>query len=182
MKEIGKKVLIYGYGNPGRLDDGLGPLFAEEIEKLHPEGVTVDSNYQLAVEDSAEIAEHDFVVFVDASVSGTEPFSFERVIPRNHTSFSSHSISADALTAMAADLFSSKAEAYMLGIRGYEFNGYDERISSKAMKNLDEALVFMMQMLKNRDFAKYVSLNETLSGRNKLLSNRKTEMRKSYER
>jgi len=180
MKEKRKKVLIYGYGNPGRLDDGLGPLFAEEIEKLHPEGVTVDSNYQLAVEDSAEIAEHDVVVFVDAAVSGTEPFYFERVIPRKHTSFSSHSISADALIAMAADLFSSRAEAYMLGIRGYEFNGYDEKISAKARKNLDEALVFMKQVLVNCDFVKHVSLSETMSGKDKLLS--KTEMRKSYER
>ncbi len=157
MTGCSKKVLVFGYGNPGRLDDGLGPLFAEEMEKLQLDGVTVDSNYQLAVEDAAAIAEHDFVVFVDADVSGPEPFHFDHVIPKSHMSFSSHSISADALMAMAADLLSSKAEAYILGIRGYEFNEFEERISPKAKKNLDEALSFMKQALEDCDFAKYVS-------------------------
>ncbi|MCK5133077.1 MAG: hydrogenase maturation protease [Candidatus Sabulitectum sp.] len=157
MTGTGKKVLVIGYGNPGRLDDGLGPMFAEEMEKLQMEGVTVDSNYQLAVEDVAAIAEHDYVVFVDADVSGQEPFHFEHVIPKHHMSFSSHSISADALMAMAADLLSSKAEAYMLGIRGYEFNEFGERISPGAMRNLDAALTFMKQALEDCDFAKYVN-------------------------
>ncbi|MCK5037058.1 MAG: hydrogenase maturation protease [Candidatus Sabulitectum sp.] len=157
MAGTAKKVLIIGYGNPGRLDDGLGPVFAEEMEKLQLEGVTVDSNYQLAVEDSAAIAEHDFVVFVDADVSGPAPFHFEHVVPKHHMSFSSHSISADALMAMAEDLLSSKADAYMLGIRGYEFNEFGERISPEARKNLDDALVFMKHALEDCDFAKYVN-------------------------
>lgn len=157
MSGIDKKVLVIGYGNPGRLDDGLGPMFAERMEELQIEGVTVDSNYQLAVEDAAAISEHDFVVFVDAAVSGAEPFSFEHVIPKHHMSFSSHSISADALVAMAIDLFSSKAEAFMLGIRGYEFNEFNEQISQKATENLEAALTFMKQALEDRDFAKYVN-------------------------
>lgn len=158
MTGVGKKVLIIGYGNPGRLDDGLGPRFAEKMEKLQLKGVTIDSNYQLTVEDAAAIAEHDYVVFVDADVSGQEPFHFEHVVPKSHMSFSSHSISADALMAMAADLLSSNAEAYMLGIRGYEFNEFGERISPKAEKNLDTALDFMKQALKDCDFAKYAAL------------------------
>ena len=28
-----KKILLYGYGNPGRQDDGLGVLLVEELEK-----------------------------------------------------------------------------------------------------------------------------------------------------
>ncbi len=157
MAETLKKVLIIGYGNPGRLDDGLGPMFAEEMGKLQLEGVTVESNYQLAVEDSAAIAEHDFVVFVDADVSGPEPFHFQRVVPKHHMSFSSHSISADALMAMAEDLLSSTADAYMLGIRGYEFNEFGEGISSHAEKNLHAALAFLKQALVDRNFAKYVN-------------------------
>jgi hydrogenase maturation protease len=152
-----KKVLIIGYGNPGRLDDGLGPEFADRVGKLGIEGVTVDSNYQLAVEDAAAIAEHDFVVFADADTSGPEPFHFERVIPESHMSFSSHSISADALMAMAEDLLSSRAKAYMLGIRGYEFNEFGERISPKAMQNLGEALSFLKLALEDCDFEKYVN-------------------------
>ena len=73
-----------------------------------------------------------------------------------------------------------KTRTPMRILSGYEFNGYDEKISAKARKNLDEALVFMKQVLVNCDFVKHVSLSETMSGKDKLLS--KTEMRKSYER
>ena len=48
-----RKVLLIGYGNPGRLDDGLGPALAAAVEKLAIPGVTVDADYQLNVEDAA---------------------------------------------------------------------------------------------------------------------------------
>jgi Ni,Fe-hydrogenase maturation factor len=51
-----KKVLIYGYGNPGRRDDGLGIKMSELIahwsEAHHLEQIEVDSNYQLNIEDA----------------------------------------------------------------------------------------------------------------------------------
>ncbi len=156
-----KKVLVYGYGNPGRLDDGLGPVFAEKIKELQLEGVTADSNYQLVVEDSAEIAKHDVVIFVDADTECPEHFHFKRVIPKQHMSFSSHSISADALMAMAEDLMGSKAEAFMLGIRGYEFNEYEERLSEDATRNLNEALLFIKEALTDYDFEKYLNRYST---------------------
>ena len=61
-----KKILLIGYGNPGRLDDGLGPAFAKAVEALHTPGVTVEANYQLAVEDAHAVAQHEIVVFADA--------------------------------------------------------------------------------------------------------------------
>ena len=156
-----KKVLVYGYGNPGRLDDGLGPVFAEKIKELQLEGVTADSNYQLVVEDSAEIAKHDVVIFVDADTECPEPFHFERVIAKEHMSFSSHSISADALMAMAENLMGSKAEAYMLGIRGYEFNEYEERLSEDATRNLNKAILFIKEALTDYNFEKYLNRYST---------------------
>ena len=29
-----RRLLVIGYGNPGRLDDGLGPAFAAQVERL----------------------------------------------------------------------------------------------------------------------------------------------------
>ena len=57
------KTLFIGYGNPGRLDDGLGPAMAEAVEKLNLPGVVTDSDYQLTVEDAAEVAKYDLVIF-----------------------------------------------------------------------------------------------------------------------
>ena len=50
------RILVIGYGNPGRLDDGLGPAVASAMEEFNLPGVSVDSNYQLTVEDAASAA------------------------------------------------------------------------------------------------------------------------------
>jgi Ni,Fe-hydrogenase maturation factor len=39
-----KKILVIGFGNPGRLDDGLGPAFVREIEKFKIPNLVTDSN------------------------------------------------------------------------------------------------------------------------------------------
>jgi len=138
----GCRLIVIGYGNPGRLDDGLGPAFAERVAKLGLPGVTADSNYQLNVEDAATIAEYDMVVFADASVSGPEPFSWCDVAPREPGSFSSHHVEPGEVVQLARTLFGAQTKACLLGIRGYEFNEFCERLSDGAQANLDEALAF----------------------------------------
>jgi len=131
------KMLLIGFGNPGRLDDGLGPALADAIEKLALPGVTVESNYQLTVEDAAEIAEHDIVLFADADVGGPEPFWVRRIHPgADDLSFTSHSVEPCAVMTLAKRLFQAEPEAYLLGIRGYEFNEFGERLSDQAQANL----------------------------------------------
>ena len=81
MGKSSKSILLLCYGNPGRLDDGLGPALAERVSALELDGVTVDADYQLAVESAPDIAAHEVVVFVDAAVSGPEPFEFRALEP-----------------------------------------------------------------------------------------------------
>ena len=63
------KILIYGYGNPGRQDDGLGNAFTNRIQEwVAIEGLHdfhFDSNYQLNIEDAEAIAGNRFYRFVD---------------------------------------------------------------------------------------------------------------------
>ena len=56
MTADGGDVLVIGYGNPGRMDDGLGPATIDELEKLAIDGVDLDADYQLTVEDAAAVA------------------------------------------------------------------------------------------------------------------------------
>ena len=65
------KILLIGYGNPGRSDDGLGPALAAQIAALGLAGVTVDIDYQLTVDHAALIATQDVVVFADAMIGLT---------------------------------------------------------------------------------------------------------------
>ncbi len=66
------RVLVYGYGNPGRLDDGLGPALVRELSRrgLRAEA-DLETAYQLQVEDAARVAEYDLVIFADAAPAST---------------------------------------------------------------------------------------------------------------
>lgn len=147
------RVLLIGYGNPGRLDDGLGPALAEAVEGWRLPNVTVEADYQLTVENSAAAAEHDVVVFADAAVDGAPPFRFHRLSPRAEVSFSSHSLSPAAVLGLAHDLFGASTEGYVLGIRGYAFNEFEQSLSDPARANLAEALRFIGRLLREGGFA-----------------------------
>ena len=146
------KVLLIGYGNPGRLDDGLGPALAARIETLALKGITVEADYQLAVENAFDVSRHDIVIFADAAVRGKAPFFFKKIHPRPPMGLKSHSVSAETVLFFAERLFHSRVRAYVLGIRGYEFNGYDERLSERAEKNLDEAFQFVARLVQSGNF------------------------------
>jgi hydrogenase maturation protease len=157
MSRAGDKILLYGYGNPGRGDDGLGPALASAIEALAMPGVDVDANYQLTVEDAADISGYSVVVFADAAVQGPAPFWFSRVDDSavGHLGWTSHSVSPTHVVALARHLFSSKVKAYTLGIRGYQFGDLDERLSAGAKDNLANAVAFARQALVERRFETY---------------------------
>lgn len=158
MNDHAAKVLIIGYGNPGRLDDGLGPALADAIEQKQIDGVSVESNYQLSVEDADDISKHDYVLFVDADVAGPEPFWFGRVTPKKEMSFSSHSISPEAVLDMANDLLGGNTKGYILGVRGYDFNEFGERLSAGAIRNYEKALGFLESALADKKFDKYADM------------------------
>jgi hydrogenase maturation protease len=155
MRTTESKVLVYGYGNPARGDDGLGPALAAALEDLNLPGTTVESNYQLVIEDAVALSEHDAAIFVDADLSGPEPFRFDRVQPQRQLSFSTHSVTPGMLLTLAADLFAKKVPGYVLGIRGYEFDFFLESLSHRAEKNLERALDFLRHALVERKFEAY---------------------------
>jgi hydrogenase maturation protease len=146
------KVLLIGYGNPAREDDGLGPAAAQAIEKLGIEGVSVDSNYQLTVEDAASAAHHDVVVFVDATTQGKDPVVFYELEPKRRESFTSHSVEPEAILALTHDLFNAETRGFMLGIRGYSFDMFKEEMTTEALNNLETAVKFITPLLKTKSF------------------------------
>ena len=135
------EMLILGWGNPGRGDDGLGPEFVAAFEALELPGIAVDSDYQLQVENAADVARFRRVLFVDADRSGVEPFWLDRLWPDERSlSFSTHSVAPAAVLALARDLFGAEPEAWIMGIRGYDFDEFLEQLSDRARSNLDQAV------------------------------------------
>lgn len=147
------KILLIGYGNPVRGDDGLGPAIAEFFEKKNIAGLTVDSDYQLTVEDSSQVAENAIVIFADASLDCTEPFSFKPVLAKEGANFSTHSVEPCDVMFLAEKLFSANTKGYVLGIRGYDFQQFKEGLTEKAKANLHKAAEFIGKLILTKNFA-----------------------------
>lgn len=137
------RILILGYGNPGRLDDGLGPRLATIIEEKNLPGVRVETLYQLNVEQAADAAASDLVFFVDAACEGPEPFFIKPVEAGEPAGFTSHHMSPSGVMALCESCFGVKPKAFVLGIRGYDFNRFGEELTGAAESNLGEAAAFL---------------------------------------
>lgn len=136
------RILVLGYGNPGRQDDGLGPAVAAEIEQLGWPNLTAYDTYQLNIEDAMDVAEHDVVWFVDAAKAGPSPYAVHEIAPASGIEFSSHLMRPEAILAIAYQCYGKSPRAFMLAIRGYEFT-FVEALTPGARVNLREALTML---------------------------------------
>lgn len=152
---IRPKVLLIGFGNPSRLDDGIGPKLADAVEKLHLPNLFVDSNYQLTVEDASNVADYDYVILADASVNAKEPFEFYKLEPKLTVEFSTHSVEPASVIGLAHKLFDSKVKGFALAIRGYDFNDFGEELSVKAADNVLDAITFVKKLINENQLLNY---------------------------
>ncbi|HEX9835088.1 MAG TPA: hydrogenase maturation protease [Mycobacterium sp.] len=132
--------LVYGIGNVGRQDDGLGWAF---VDWLQAQGLCSSAQmhrgYQLLLEDAELISNKERVLFIDATKAPTvKSFTLERAAPRMDFSFTSHAISIPAIMATCQQCFEHLPIVHVLAIRGYEF-GLGMGLTRAAKQNLNDA-------------------------------------------
>ncbi len=141
-----QKILVYGYGNPGRQDDALGILLAQKIElwakNNNIPGIVTDTNYQLNIEDAYKLNDFDKVIYVDASLENIEQFKFHRILPNLNTTFTMHAVSPEFIIGLCQEIYGDMPDAYLMHIKGYfwEFMG---DLSKKAKANLEAAFDYL---------------------------------------
>ena len=146
-----KRIFVYGYGNPGRQDDGLGVRCVELLEEWVLEkgmnNVRFDSNYQLNIEDAAEISDCDIVIFIDASMEDIKDFYISRLDMSAKMDFTMHSVSPGFVLHLCNEIYDRRPEAYLVHIKGYEWE-LKEGLTDKAEKNLLYAFELLKSMVK----------------------------------
>ncbi len=139
--------MIYGYGNPGRQDDGLGVFLADQLEEIAPKkglkSMNFDSNYQLNIEDALTISKYDMVVFADASMEEIQDFSLSRVRPNHKIEFTMHSTSPEFILYLCQSLYNKYPLTFLIHIKGYEFD-FMEPITESAKENLEKSIRFLI--------------------------------------
>ncbi|HRN66611.1 MAG TPA: hydrogenase maturation protease [Promineifilum sp.] len=114
------EMLVIGYGNLLRGDDGVGHHVVAALESLLPEG-SAFAIHQLTPEWSETISHARNVVFVDAAV-GDSPGEVRclRLVPRVYQP-GSHELTAEGVLSMSADLFGRYPNAHIVTITGKSF-------------------------------------------------------------
>ena len=141
-----RKLLLFGYGNPGRGDDGLGPELIARISNFNFAHVTCQNDMQLQVEHVTDLSECDHVLFIDADMSCAEPFEFCEISAIMDESYTSHAMHPAALLHAYRQVYKQNAPpAFLLRIRGYAFE-LGDNIGEQAMHNLQQALKLVHQV------------------------------------
>jgi hydrogenase maturation protease len=143
-------ILVYGYGNPGRQDDGLGVHLSEDIERWSRENgfgsLHTDSNYQLNLEDAANISKYDVVIFADASGEDMDDFKMEPLKPSAAVEFTMHAVSPAFILHLCNQIFEHTPQAWLLHIRGYEWE-FMKEMTPKALSNLEKTETYLKDFL-----------------------------------
>lgn len=133
-------VLVFGWGNPSRGDDALGPLFVEQLvaqcDTQSPAIVECLTDFQLQVEHALDLAGRQRVLFVDASLNCAAPFEVTALIAARDASFSTHAMSPQAVMQVFRQLNGREPPpCTLLAIRGERFELGDSP-SDAARSNL----------------------------------------------
>jgi len=135
-------VLVFGWGNPSRGDDALGPLLIERIDALQLPGVECLTDFQLQVEHALDLENRRRILFVDASLNADTPFSVTRLQAARDASFTTHAMTPEAVMHVYVELHDEPPPpCTLLAIRGERFE-LGEEVSPAAASHLDAALAW----------------------------------------
>ncbi len=140
--------LIFGWGNPSRGDDALGPLLLDGVEALladHPEWGAVEllTDFQLQVEHALDLDGRRRVLFVDASAGAPDDaYRVTTLEPARDSSVTSHALSPQGVLHVYQEMRATPPPpCQMLAITGEAFE-LGSPLSAAAAANRAEALAW----------------------------------------
>ena len=160
-----KKLLILGYGNPDREDDGvawhilraftikLGLNSPETYEDEFPEFARIDFAFhlQLTPEMAEEIASYPYVCFIDAHTGNIpDPVRLIQVESEFQHSPFTHHLTPQSLLSMCETIYRKKPEAALLSVLGHRFL-FSRELSKETMELVPQAVGLIWNWLNARN-------------------------------
>ncbi len=133
-------LLVIGYGNTLRSDDGVGARVAEAVANLGLPGVGTHACTQLTPELAEIVSKAGAVIFVDVAADGPVAHPIlRRLEPADSSRTLSHSADPRTLLALARDVYGRAPEAWCLMVPA-ENIGFGDELSPIARQGLKEAV------------------------------------------
>jgi Ni,Fe-hydrogenase maturation factor len=175
QRKVMDKILIVGYGNLDREDDGLAwhvlaglaARLGRSIPDDPDEGFQPAGEYphlyftlQLTPEMSEMLSEYDRVCLVDAH-TGTikDDLNVQEVLPQYQASAMTHHLTPASLLSFTEAIYHHHPQAILVSGRGFEF-GFSRILSPQATALAGEAVRVILDWIETRK----ISLNPTHDG------------------
>ncbi|HEY9832991.1 MAG TPA: hydrogenase maturation protease [Stenomitos sp.] len=148
LKPATLQVLVIGYGNTLRSDDGVGQAVVERVKAWNLPNVQVLTVHQLTPELAEPLSNADLAIFVDAY-----PADFEQEVqvcplePASSGWTMGHTSAPKGLLAIAQALYNYYPQAWLVAIPAQNFElGYS--LSLLAEQGMEEALNIIDELIR----------------------------------
>ena len=138
-------LLVIGYGNELRRDDGVGPRAARVVASWGLAGVVALAVHQLTPELADDMARAEATVFIDAAAGDAGALSVRAVQSAAELRLD-HVCGPQVLLALAEALSGRRLQAWLLMVAGREF-GFGEGLSAQVDAGLKRALCILRHWL-----------------------------------
>jgi hydrogenase maturation protease len=130
-------LLVIGYGNELRGDDGVGPRVAQTVANWNRPDVRGIAVHQLTPELVPELATAERVVFVDASVDSMPRWQI--LTPIHDARILGHTSSPAWLLELTRELHGRAPEAWLATIQARNL-GFDSKLTLEAEHGIEDVL------------------------------------------
>lgn len=159
-----RKLLILGYGNPDREDDGvawhilrvlttkLGLSAPASYEDEFPESAQIDFAFhlQLTPEMAEDIAGYEYVCFIDAHTGNIpEPIRLITVESEFQNSPFTHHLTPQSLISMCETIYKKRPDAALLSVLGHRFL-FSRELSEETAQLVPQAVELVWEWMNTR--------------------------------
>ncbi len=140
------QLVVFGWGNVSRGDDGIGPLLLSRIEQAGWDDVALIEDYQLQLEHALDLEGRELALFIDAGNGTPAPFYFREVFPRQGMTHTSHALAPESVLAVFSQVTGENPPpAFLLCVRGDNFE-LGEGLSEDGAERLEIAWAFLQHL------------------------------------
>jgi hydrogenase maturation protease len=144
------RLVVFGWGNVSRGDDGAGPLLLSRIDEARWRDAVTIEDWQLQLEHALDLEGADLALFLDAGTGTPAPFAFREIFSRRGMTHTSHALPPESVLAVYTEVTGkTPPPAFLLCVRGDSFELGDD-LSEDVSERCEIAWAFLQHLDQDR--------------------------------